>query len=103
MFSIFDHTLFHANLLIYLQYRTVPDMYADVLVNEGVMTKEEVDCIVSEHSQWLNNMLKSMDTYIPQVTNKYLRHWNLLDGGINCVLLLDKLAIITKFFKLICL
>lgn len=45
-------------------------MYADVLVKEGVMIKEEVERIVAEHSGWLNDILKSMDTYIPQVTNK---------------------------------
>jgi hypothetical protein len=45
-------------------------MYADVLVDEGVMTKEEIESIVAEHSGWLNNILKSMDTYIPQVTHK---------------------------------
>jgi hypothetical protein len=44
-------------------------MYADVLVNKGVMVKEEVERIVAEHSRWLNDALKSMDTYIPQVTN----------------------------------
>ncbi|PNF23062.1 putative 2-oxoglutarate dehydrogenase E1 component DHKTD-like protein, mitochondrial [Cryptotermes secundus] len=54
--------------------RTVPDMYADVLVKEGVMTKEEVERIVAEHSGWLNDTLKSMDTYIPQ--ESFLRkHW----------------------------
>jgi hypothetical protein len=45
-------------------------MYADVLVDEGLMTKEEVESTVIEHSEWLNNNLKSMETYIPQVTNK---------------------------------
>jgi hypothetical protein len=44
-------------------------MYADVLVNEGVMVKEEVERIVAKHSGWLNGILKSMDTYIPQVMN----------------------------------
>jgi hypothetical protein len=47
-------------------------MYADLLVNEGVMTKEEVEGIVAEHSEWLNGILKSMDTYIPQVTNRQI-------------------------------
>jgi hypothetical protein len=45
-------------------------MYADLLVNEGVMSKEEVAETVAEYSEWLNGILKSMDTYIPQVTNK---------------------------------
>jgi hypothetical protein len=45
-------------------------MYADVLVNEGVMIKEDVERIVAEHSGWLNDILKSMDTYAPQVKNK---------------------------------
>jgi len=45
-------------------------MYADLLVNEGVMSKEEVGETVAEYSEWLNGILKSMDTYVPQVTNK---------------------------------
>jgi hypothetical protein len=43
-------------------------MYADFLVSEGVMTKHEVESIVTQHSGWLNDALKSMDTYVPQVT-----------------------------------
>lgn len=45
-------------------------MYADLLVNEGVMSKEEVGETVTEYSEWLNGTLKSMDTYVPQVTNR---------------------------------
>lgn len=45
-------------------------MYADLLVNEGVMSKEEVEGTVAEHSEWLNGILKSMDMYVLQVTNK---------------------------------
>lgn len=61
---------FHIDDLISLHHRTVPDMYADVLVSEGVMTKEEMESIVAEHSGWLNDILKSIDTYFPQVRNK---------------------------------
>jgi len=55
--------------------RTVPDMYADLLVNEGVMSKEEVGEIVTEYSEWLNGTLKSMDTYVPQETFLQ-KHWS---------------------------
>jgi len=48
-------------------------MYADLLVNEGVMSKEEVGETVAEYSEWLNGILKSMDTYVPQVTNKHMK------------------------------
>ena len=47
--------------------RTVPDLYADTLIEEGVMTKDEVSEIVGQHSTWLNNILKTIDTYTPQV------------------------------------
>ena len=46
-------------------------MYADFLVSEGVMTMDEVKGIVAEYSEWLNGILKSMDTYVPQVTNRH--------------------------------
>jgi probable 2-oxoglutarate dehydrogenase E1 component DHKTD1 len=55
--------------------RTVPDMYADLLVNEGVMSKEEVGETVAEYSEWLNGILKSMDTYVPQETFLQ-KHWS---------------------------
>jgi hypothetical protein len=35
-----------------------------------VMSKEEVEGTVAEYSEWLNGILKSMDTYVPQVTNR---------------------------------
>ncbi|XP_069689764.1 2-oxoadipate dehydrogenase complex component E1 isoform X2 [Periplaneta americana] len=54
--------------------RSVPDIYSDSLVEEGVMTKEDVDVIVAEYTSWLNNILKTSDSYIPQET--FLRkHW----------------------------
>jgi len=58
-------------------------MYADLLVNEGVMSKEEVAETVAEYSEWLNGILKSMGTYVPQVTNKQRSQWNLLVKGIS--------------------
>ena len=58
-------------------------MYADLLINEGVMSKEEVGETVAEYSEWLNGILKSMDTYVPQVTNKQRSQWNLLVKGIS--------------------
>ncbi|GFG30109.1 hypothetical protein Cfor_07750 [Coptotermes formosanus] len=71
-----DPTLTNPGIYNIIQARrTVPDMYADLLVNEGVMTKEEVEGIVAEHSEWLNGILKSMDTYIPQ--ESFLqKHWS---------------------------
>jgi hypothetical protein len=72
-------------------------MYADLLVNEGVMSKEEVEGTVADHSEWLNGILKSMDTYVLQVTNKQRSQWNLLVKGIysnsvTCILLVNKWA-----------
>ncbi|KAJ9601546.1 hypothetical protein L9F63_000289 [Diploptera punctata] len=48
--------------------RTVPDLYADILVEEGILAKEEVNDILVEHSTWLNNILKTIDNYTPQET-----------------------------------
>ncbi|PSN50780.1 putative 2-oxoglutarate dehydrogenase E1 component DHKTD1 [Blattella germanica] len=54
--------------------RTVPDLYLDAVIEEGVMTKDEANKIVSEHTEWLNNILKHIDTYTPPET--FLRkHW----------------------------
>lgn len=52
--------------------RTVPDIYADSLINDGIMTKEEVNKISEEHFSWLNGILKDVDNY--QVKESYFKN-----------------------------
>lgn len=46
--------------------KTVPDLYSEQLVNEDVMTKEQVDGIVNEHYAWLNENLVAAESYQPE-------------------------------------
>ncbi|GLH07737.1 LOW QUALITY PROTEIN: Uncharacterized protein GBIM_13164 [Gryllus bimaculatus] len=43
--------------------RSVPDMYVNSLVEEGVMTQDEASSITNECSSWLNSILKNLDTF----------------------------------------
>lgn len=47
---------------------TVPDQYSQLLIEEGVMTREEIEAIKYEHNSWLTEHLKSVDSYKPDVS-----------------------------------
>ena len=44
---------------------TVPDLYRDQLVEQGVLSKEEAGEVVTTHMARLNEDLKSVDAYKP--------------------------------------
>ncbi|XP_017781727.1 PREDICTED: probable 2-oxoglutarate dehydrogenase E1 component DHKTD1 homolog, mitochondrial [Nicrophorus vespilloides] len=46
--------------------RTVPDKYMDKLIEESVITKDEVDKQVTDYNAWLNSHLKAVDNYEPE-------------------------------------
>lgn len=53
--------------LMLADFRTVPDLYAEKLIQEGVLTNDKVKEITTNHTEWLNNELKSTDNYYPEV------------------------------------
>ncbi|XP_063231857.1 probable 2-oxoglutarate dehydrogenase E1 component DHKTD1 homolog, mitochondrial isoform X2 [Bacillus rossius redtenbacheri] len=55
--------------------KTVPDAYADELVNAGVLTRSDVSDIVEQHSAFLSEELKRADTYKPERTY-FLGKWS---------------------------
>lgn len=48
-------------------FRTIPDLYAKKVVEDGVMSEREVEEIVKGHNEWLNRQLKRVDSYKPLV------------------------------------
>ncbi|KAG8230982.1 hypothetical protein J437_LFUL003940 [Ladona fulva] len=45
--------------------RSVPDIYAEKLINEGIMSKEEISDVIQEHTVWLNHCLNNVDKFKP--------------------------------------
>jgi len=57
------------NPLLYKAIRatkTTPDAYADKMIGEGVMTKEEVSSVINDHTAYLNEQLSMVDSYTPK-------------------------------------
>ena len=48
-------------------FRSVPDLYAEKLVEEGILSKEEVSKITSDHMTFLNDQFKLSESYVPEV------------------------------------
>ncbi|XP_049814379.1 probable 2-oxoglutarate dehydrogenase E1 component DHKTD1 homolog, mitochondrial [Schistocerca nitens] len=46
--------------------RSVPDLYAESLANEGILSTEEAKETTGKHTEWLNNILKTTDMYKPE-------------------------------------
>ncbi|XP_077286387.1 putative 2-oxoadipate dehydrogenase complex component E1 homolog [Arctopsyche grandis] len=55
--------------------KSVPDLYAEKLVAEGVLTGADVKTIISEHMNWLTDELKSLDKYEPDLTY-FQKQWS---------------------------
>ncbi|XP_071454032.1 2-oxoadipate dehydrogenase complex component E1 [Hetaerina americana] len=53
--------------------RSVPDLYAEKMVNEGVMNEDDVSETIQKHTLWLNNCLKSVDKFKP--LEHYKKQW----------------------------
>lgn len=55
--------------------RSVPDLYADFLIQEGVLTSDEVSSIANEYYSWLNDIFKTLDAF--QIKKSYFqRQWS---------------------------
>ncbi|CAG9821051.1 unnamed protein product [Phaedon cochleariae] len=53
---------------------TVPDLYADKLVEENIIREDGVKDIVDKHQSWLNEHLKAAENYTPRDTH-FKRQW----------------------------
>jgi len=49
--------------------RSVPDQYSDQLVDEGLMSKEEMLQVVAKHNEKLNEHFAMIDSFVPVRTN----------------------------------
>ncbi len=47
----------------------MPDLYSESLVAAGIMSQDEVSKIIGEHSDWLNDHFKQIETYQPERSN----------------------------------
>lgn len=46
--------------------RSVPDVYAEQMVNEGILTKEDIEKITKEQFDYFNKELLSVESYVPE-------------------------------------
>ncbi|XP_046401730.1 probable 2-oxoglutarate dehydrogenase E1 component DHKTD1, mitochondrial [Ischnura elegans] len=53
--------------------RSIPDLYAEKMVKEGIMNQDDVSETIQKHTLWLNNCLKSVDNYKP--SQHYKKQW----------------------------
>nr|XP_022908327.1 probable 2-oxoglutarate dehydrogenase E1 component DHKTD1 homolog, mitochondrial [Onthophagus taurus] len=64
--------------------KTVPDRYAEKLVQENVWTKDNWDKVVSEHRDFLNEELKKVDQFEPDEPC-FQRQWQGYDQAQNSI------------------
>lgn len=66
-----DPTFTNPSLYSIIKNRsTVPDLYANKLVNEGTIEESQCNAIVDNHWTYLNEHLKAADNYQPEVCKK---------------------------------
>ncbi|KOB72871.1 2-oxoglutarate dehydrogenase, partial [Operophtera brumata] len=54
--------------------KSIPDMYADRLMSEGVITKDDIDSTTAEYTKFLQSQYESVASYKPEVTY-YQEQW----------------------------
>lgn len=71
--SFFDFQLFYTakTFCLYLfsfsvNLRSVPDTYADRMVDEGILTRDDVNRITKEQFDYFNQELQSAESYTPE-------------------------------------
>ena len=57
--------LLYSNDVFSYFFRTVPDAYSESLIADGVLSQDEVSKIVSEHTEWLTDHFKQIETFKP--------------------------------------
>lgn len=61
-FGLFGH------FYIFVCCRSIPDMYKEKLIEENVLSKENVENIIKTHTEFLANELASWDSYEPEAS-----------------------------------
>jgi predicted nuclease of restriction endonuclease-like RecB superfamily len=61
-------------------FRSVPDAYAEKLIEEKVLTQQEVNWIVQKHTDYLTEELKNFESYQEEVLflKKKMKIFNIL-------------------------
>jgi len=49
--------------------RSVPDLYSDSLISEGLLSQEERKVMVGEHMDWLSENFRQIESYQPERSN----------------------------------
>jgi len=49
--------------------RSVPDLYSDSLISDGLLSKEERKVLVGEHMDWLSENFRQIESYQPERSN----------------------------------
>ncbi|XP_041347226.1 probable 2-oxoglutarate dehydrogenase E1 component DHKTD1, mitochondrial [Gigantopelta aegis] len=55
--------------------RSIPDIYADNIVSDGLCSKSDLDQVVQDWSTTLSNDLQKVDTYVPQARHLH-KQWS---------------------------
>lgn len=58
--------------------RSVPDLYTEKLVQEGVMEQSKVDTIAKGHHNYLQNEMNNLASYVPE-KSYYERQWSTME------------------------
>ena len=69
--------LLYSNDVFSYFFRTVPDAYSESLIADGVLSQDEVSKIVSEHTEWLTDHFKQIETFKPGTSKT-----RLINGGV---------------------
>ncbi|XP_028168209.1 probable 2-oxoglutarate dehydrogenase E1 component DHKTD1 homolog, mitochondrial [Ostrinia furnacalis] len=64
--------------------KSIPDLYADKLVSEGVISGEEVNNISTEYAKYLQSQYESVPSYKPEVTY-YQEQWSKMNPAPHAV------------------
>lgn len=65
--------IFLIDRLALKSFSTVPDLYAKELIDNGILSEDQRKMIVQDHTDWLNEHMRSAEHYKPEVSkhNKY--------------------------------
>lgn len=61
-------------MLLAILYRSVPDIYAEKLIKEKLVSEQECLDIEGEENEWLNEELKTSESWKPQVSFRTLQN-----------------------------
>ncbi|XP_053605594.1 probable 2-oxoglutarate dehydrogenase E1 component DHKTD1 homolog, mitochondrial [Plodia interpunctella] len=68
--------------------KSIPDLYADKLISEGILTHNQVDGITQEYSKYLQSQYEAVPTYKPEVSY-YQDQWSKMSPALRNVEIWD--------------